>query len=94
VEEAIVILKANKNAKQLEYVDKTVSSGYSESVNKKDYVIKEAESVISNYISKVENNKKKINNNTVIERKYKVIKIYSAFVSAILIFAIVRNFFA
>lgn len=94
VEEAIVILKANKNAKQLEYIEKSSSAGYSESVNKKDYVIKEAESVISNYISKVENSKKKMSNNITIEKKYKRIKVYSIAVSIVLIFVFIRIFFA
>lgn len=94
VDEAIVILKANKNAKQLEYVEKTTSSGYNESVNKKDYVIKEAESVIANYISKVENSKKKTNSNITIEKKYKRIKVYSITVSIILLLAFIRIFFA
>ena len=93
VDEAIVILKSNKNAKKLQLVEKTTSLGYLEHEVKNDYVIKEAESVISNYIAKIEKNKstKKSNNN--IETKYKKIKIYSIFVSIILAFCVFKALF-
>ena len=56
----------------------------------KDYVIREAESIISSYISKLEKNKdgKKSDNN--IETKYKKIKAYSIFVSIILFVCLIR----
>ncbi len=94
IDEAIVILKANKKVKQLEYIEKPISSSYDESVNKKDYVVKEAENVISNYISTLENRQNKTNNNITIEKKYKKIKVYSIVVSILLFFAFMRIFFA
>lgn len=93
VDEAIVILKSNKNAKKLQLAERNTSVDYRETPQNKDYVIKEAESVISNYIAKIEKNKlnKKSNNN--IETKYKNIKIYSIFVSIILVFCLIRAIF-
>lgn len=92
VDEAIVILKSNKNAKKLEYVDKTTKANYTESENTKDYMVKEAEFVISNYISKIENNKKSRKEHTGIEKKYKKLKAYSIFASIILLICIIRSF--
>ncbi len=93
VDEAIVILKSNKNAKKLEYADKTTKAEFTESVNTKDYMVKEAELVISNYISKIENNKKSKTPNTRIEKKYKKLKAYSIFASLILILCIIKSIF-
>ena len=50
VEEAIVILKANKKVKKLEKIDKDMkneSHKVQNDVNKKDFVVKEAQLVIS-----------------------------------------------
>ena len=70
IDEAIVILKSNKNARKLQLVEKTAKFEFKEPNRNKDYIIKEAENVIANYISKIEKNKltKKSNN---IENKYK-----------------------
>lgn len=102
VDEAIVILKSNKQAKKLEYIDKSTKVEYNTKKNTKDYLVKEAESVIVNYISKVENNgndrfsgnlrnstNKKYNN---IERKYKKLKIYSFFASLAIIACVINAF--
>lgn len=91
IDEAIIIIKSNKNARKLEHIEKTSGSSCDEQKNTKDYVIKEAESVISNYIAKVEKNKivKKSKNN--IENKYKRLKAYSIFVSIILAFCLIRS---
>lgn len=93
IDEAIVILKSNKNAKKLQFVEKNTISGYNESKNNKDYVIKEAESVIASYIAKLEKNKtiKRSDNN--IEAKYKKIKAYSIFISLILAFCLIKVIF-
>lgn len=94
VDEAIVILKANKNARQFEYADNSSTLRYNESVDKKDYIIKEAESVISNYISKIENGKNKISKNITVERKYKTLKIYTIIISSLLFFIFIKDLFA
>ena len=89
VEEAIIILKSNKNVKRLEKIDKdkrNESSITKKDVNKKDFVVKEAELVVSSYISKVENSSKadkqrKIEQN----RKIRRLKNY-AYLSSLIIF--------
>lgn len=90
VDEAIVILKSNKTARKLEFIEKKSNIKYNRLKDSKDYVIREAESVISSYISKLEknNNVKKSTNN--IENKYKKIRAYSVFISIILFFCIIR----
>lgn len=74
VEEAIVVLKGNK-VKLPENKDK----GNDNKEKTNDYILKEAEMVISNYLSKVENRgligKKK---NKGIEKKYKILQLVSA----------------
>ena len=89
VEEAIVILKSNKVAKKLEYIDKTSNKNINNTKKAKEYMIREAESVISSYISKIEDNR---NSNKIpksnIEKKYKKLKIYSIIISTILLLSI------
>lgn len=87
VEEAYVVLKPNKNYKNLqkqESVDERLSA---------DYVVKEAEMVISNYLSKIED-KKIIKNSEVekIKKKYKKLKNASMILAGILILNIIINF--
>ncbi len=93
IEEAIVILKTNKYAKKLQFIEKNIVSEHVENTNTEDYVIKEAENVIANYISKMEKTKLNKKSNKKIETKYKKIKAYSIFVSIILAFYIFRVMF-
>lgn len=87
VEEAYVVLKPNKNINQKlqkqENVDERLSA---------DYVVKEAEMVISNYLSKIE--EKKIIRNLEVEKitkKYKKLKNASIILAGILILNIIIN---
>ena len=81
IEEAIVILRSNKYAKQIEYLDKKENIKDKEKLNKNhNYIIREAESVISNYINIVEN-KNKMSNDSNFRKKYKKLKIYSILVT-------------
>ena len=84
VEEAIVILKENKKVKKLEKIDKNKKTEYKRE-NKKDYVLKEEELVVSSYIEELEEKKKtkeKLNKKT--SQKLKKLKIYSYITSIIL----------
>ena len=89
VEEAIVILKTNKVAKKLEYIEKTTNKNINNTKKTKEYMVREAESVISSYISKIEDNR---NSNKIpksnIEKRYKKLKIYSIITSIILLLSI------
>ena len=60
VEEAFVILKANKKVKKLEKIEKTQNSTNNKKVgNKKDYILQEAEMLVKNYIAKLEEKEEK-----------------------------------
>lgn len=79
VDEAILIIKGNKNARKLEHIY-TANCDAKEKMQNGDYIIKEAESVIQNYILNTEEkikNKKPKN----AEKKYKILKIYSIVIS-------------
>lgn len=93
IDEAIIILKSKKMARKLELVEKNTTINYKKKKESDDYIIKEAENVISNYISKIEKThsirKKDVN----IEAKYKKIKAYSILISIILFFCIIKSFF-
>ncbi len=74
IEEAIVVLKKNKKieiTKQLEKKEAVQCR-----MNSNEYIVKEAELVISSYISEIEKNKKakKVKN---IEQKYKKARFFS-----------------
>lgn len=85
VEEAIIILKTNKEAKRLEYIEKNSKINTDRGKKTKEYMVREAESVISNYISKIEKNKSDQMTNLNMERKYRKLKIYSIISSIMLI---------
>ena len=82
VDEAIIILKNKRVAKKFEYADKIVKSPKIDNNKKKDYIIKEAESVLASYIEKIES-KGKQNNKTKFNIKYKSLKIYSIVISVL-----------
>lgn len=85
VEEAILIFKSKKSAKEFQYIDKKEKVEKQSSVkNDKNYIVREAESVISNYINTIENKEKKPSNTTV-NKKYRMLKIYSIIVTILLI---------
>ena len=76
VDEAIVILKTNKKIKRPEMAENIVNNSKTYSnlkENSNDYIINEAEMLISDYISKLEK-PKKINDNTEIIIKYTKLK--------------------
>ena len=87
VEEAIVILKTNKKIKQVEKIEKDKKIDKEKlSNNEKDYIVKEAEMLVSNYISKLEERKKLKNiNNKKNNKKYLRIRNY-AFIASLIIF--------
>lgn len=81
VDEAIVVLKENKKVKKYQYVDETVNkasckANKTANKNEKDsteqYIVKEAEMLIDNYIKKLETKSPKWKNNMKkLESKYK-----------------------
>ena len=86
VEEAIVILKSNKKVKKLEKIEKNNKIKQEEPIKKeKDYILKEAEMLVSNYILELEDKKEQKTIKTIqSSRKYDRLKKY-AFLSSITI---------
>lgn len=79
IEEAFVVLKQNQKVKKLEYIEnkfeEELFSNENSRKNEDEYIIKEAELLISNYITKLENEDFKGNKEKgSIEKKYKNLK--------------------
>ena len=85
VEEAIVVLKENKKKLLFSEISDKKQCTNNKSMEK-EYILKEAEMVISDYISNIEN-KKDGNNikNKCIEKKYKRLRFISAMLFIVLI---------
>lgn len=87
VEEAIIILKSTAKVKDLQKVENN-KKGKKEIIEKKgnDYVLKEAEMIISKYITQIEEEKNKKETNKKQEnKKYKRLKNY-AYLSSFIVF--------
>ena len=85
VEEAIVVLKGNK----IKASEKN-TKGNEQKPKQKEYIIKEAEMVISNYLSTMESMKiKNEKKNSKIEKKYKALKAISIALGLVLISMII-----
>ena len=86
VEEAIVILKPNVKIKILNLAENNKKSKSKKQENYRKYIINEAEMIISNYLSKIENEKKKtVNVNKKIENKYKRVRVIAMFLGILLL---------
>ena len=87
VDEAIVILKSNKKVKQVEKIEKNKSKeNIGGKKKEKDYIIKEAEMLVSNYITTLEQKKKDKNiNNKKLNQKYVKVKNYAIISSLIIL---------
>lgn len=91
VEEAIIIFKENQRIKE-EILDSNNKVGGVEVHPKsKEYILKEAENLISDYISKIENKKKGYKDEINIKIKYKRLKYYSIVMSIFFIISFIIN---
>lgn len=87
VEEAIVILKPRINIKSIKCTEgKNLYEKTNENFNK-DYILNEAQNVISSYVSKIEEKNSKTY--VKIEKKYKKIKLLNYFLIVLLILNII-----
>ena len=92
VEEAIIIFKETQKVKQKELIDKSQKINSSEIQPKsKDYILKEAEMLVADYINKIES-KRKIGKNRDIIHKYEKLRKYSFVSTILLIISIIINF--
>lgn len=84
VEEAIFILKSNKYAKKFETIEKNNKQNNQKNKEKdQEYIIKEAEMIVSNFVSKMENNKLVDRPSKTLKAKYKILKNYSIIISIV-----------
>lgn len=92
VEEAIIIFKETQKVKQIEFIDKGKKVNSIEVQPKsRDYILKEAEMLVSDYINKIEKKRKQSNNKDVIE-KYKNLQKYSIVSTVLLVISLIINF--
>ena len=83
-EEAIVVLKENKMIKKLEYIDYKKENEFTANKEKNsDYVVKEAEMIVSNYLTSLENKR----NLPTLElmKKYNKLKCFTCFLGLLLL---------
>lgn len=87
IDEAFIILKDNKKAKALKKIENN-SENNTKKEKTGEYIVKEAEMIISNYLSKLEK-EKQIKSNSIkkIENKYNRLK----FISMLLGVAVILN---
>lgn len=84
VDEAIIVLKTNKKVKKLQKIEKNKNQADTENDKKdKEYILKEAEMIVNNYISKIENNEKKNIFNKEAKVKYSKLKKYAIAITII-----------
>lgn len=85
VEEAFVVLKANKKIKKLEKIENNKKiKRDTEELNGKDYMLKEAEMLVSDYVYKIENkdkSKEKKEKESKKTKKFKRISYISTFIA-------------
>lgn len=90
VEEAIIIFKENQKVIERELIDKSNKINFSEVQPKsKEYILKEAEMLVTDYINTIEEKNKKNKN---LKDKYKNLKKYSIVSTALLIISLIINF--
>ena len=92
VEEAIIIFKETQKVRQKELIDKGKKVNSTELQPKsREYILKEAEMLVTDYINKIEN-KRKITNSKDILDKYEKLKKYSIISTILLITSLIINF--
>ena len=92
VEEAIIIFKENQKVREKEFIEKGNKINLAEIQSRsKDYILKEAEMLVTDYINKIENNKKTKKEDKDIMLKYKRIKGYSLSVTILFIISLIIN---
>ncbi len=92
VEEAIIIFKENQKVREKEFIEKGNKINSAEIQSRsKDYILKEAEMLVTDYINKIENNKKTKKEDKDIMQKYKRIKGYSLSVTILFIISLIIN---
>lgn len=90
IDEAIVVLKNNEVIKNRQFIEKKQGQNKIAKDKHKDYIIKEAENVIVNYISNIEKQKSKQSLQE-LEAKYKQLKLVSILLACIIVLSGILN---
>lgn len=92
IEEAIVVLKSNIKVKNYELVDNKKENNITKNLPKpKEYILKEAENIISNYIAKIERPKEEEKRNRTLQKKCKKLKQLCIFLGMVAGLAIIMS---
>ena len=89
IDEAYVILKPNSKIKKVEYTQKKSETNTEQKEKSEDYIIKEAEMIITNYISSIE--KDKSSKYFKLERKCQKLKLCTYSMSIVLSISLLIN---
>lgn len=73
VEEAIIVLKANQKIKKTKYVQEKTSRPKKEEIENNGYIVREAEMLVENYITQLEEKRKP--KEIIIKKKYNRLRI-------------------
>ena len=93
IEEAIIIFKETQKVKEKEFIDRGNKINLAEIQTKsKEYILKEAEMLVTDYINKIENKKKLEKGNKNIMTKYKILKYYSITSTILFVISLIINF--
>lgn len=90
IDEAIVVLKSNELIKDRELIENRQNKKVKNKNKNKDYIVKEAENVIVNYISNIEKQKSRKSLEE-LETKYKQLKLISLLLAGMIILSGILN---
>ena len=94
VEEAFVVFKNNVKIHKTKMADINKSISKSENQKFNDYIIKEAELVVSNYISQIEKKELELSKGNIkLKEKYKRLKVMSIFLAFFSFFCVISIIF-
>ena len=92
VEEAIIIFKETQKVRQKELIDKSKKANTTDNqLKSRDYILKEAEMLVTDYINKIENKRVLSKNKDIID-KYKKLRKYNITITIFLIISLLINF--
>lgn len=94
VEEAYIVFKSNAKIHKLEKIEKRKVEANKEEPKSKEYMVREAEMIVSDYISKIEKKEYELGNgNKKLKEKYKKLKAVSIFLTIFSILSLVLVLF-
>lgn len=87
IEEAFVVVRSKRDAKDLEFID-CKKNGFDDKYKDDEYILREAESVLSSYVEAVEKKEeKKIDSKE--KKRYNILKVYGILVTIALLVSVI-----